>query len=134
MERDHGLPARRGSRSLGDVLGELVVGRGLVRVQATGDLEAAWAEAAGPEVARHSRVAGLRHGVLQVTVVHPAQLEELVAFRKQDLLVALRCLLPNVRLRDLRFRVGEVGPHPLPQDTPVSHNPPRPGPTRRRPE
>jgi predicted nucleic acid-binding Zn ribbon protein len=111
---------RRGPKALGDVLGDLFAAKGFGRLRAAGELEAAWAEAVGEPAARQSRPAGLRHGVLTVTVAHPALLEELAAFRKAELLAALRTALPATRLLDLRFRVGPVEPDPAP--------PARPGP------
>jgi predicted nucleic acid-binding Zn ribbon protein len=105
--RDAGR-GRRGPRVLGDLLGELYAARGLGRVQATSELEEAWSEAVGEAGRDETRVAGLRHGVLTVTVGHPALLEELAAFRKAALLAALRTALPELRLQDLRFRVGPI--------------------------
>jgi hypothetical protein len=99
---------RRGPRLLGDLLGELYAARGLGRVQAASELEEAWWEAVGDSGRDETRVAGLRHGVLTVTVGHPALLEELAAFRKPALLAALRAALPEMRLQDLRFRVGPI--------------------------
>lgn len=101
-------PGRRGPRAVGDVLGELFAARGLGRLRAVGELEAAWADAVGSPEDRQTRVAGLRHGVLTITVAHPVLLEELAAFRKPALLEALRRAIPGVRIQDLRFRVGSV--------------------------
>jgi hypothetical protein len=85
------------------------VARGLGRHRTIGELESAWAEAAGPRDAARTRVLSWRHGVLTVLVGHPALHEELAAFRKAELLAGLRGRLPHVRLLDLRFRVGDVG-------------------------
>lgn len=101
-------PDRRGPRPLGDLLGELFAARGYSRVQATGAVEAAWAEAVGAPADTQTRVQGVRHGILTVAVAHPALLEELAAFRKAELLTALRAALPTVRLLDLRFKVGPI--------------------------
>ena len=57
-------------------------------------------------------VGGIRHGVLAITVAHPALLEELSAFRKPELLAALREKVPGLNLLDVRFRVGPVEPDP----------------------
>lgn len=101
---------RRGPKALGDVLGELFAARGYGRLRAVGELEAAWDEAAGEPAGKQTRIAGLRHGVLTVHVAHPALLEELAAFRKPELLAALRRRLPDLKIHDLRFRVGPVEP------------------------
>jgi hypothetical protein len=93
---------------LGDLLSELYAARGLGRVQATSELEEAWSEAVGDAGRDETRVAGLRQGVLTINVGHPALLEELAAFRKPALLASLRTALPDLRLQDLRFRVGPI--------------------------
>jgi hypothetical protein len=45
---------------------------------------------------------------LNVTVAHPALLEELAAYRKPDILAALRRDAPGTVVHDIRFRVGPV--------------------------
>ncbi len=101
---------RRGPKALGDVLGELFAARGYGRLRAVGELEAAWDVAAGEPARRQTRVAGLRHGVLTITVAHSTLLEELAAFRKSELLASLRRELPDLKIHDLRFRVGPIDP------------------------
>ena len=106
-------PDRKGGpRPLGDALGALFATKGFARLRAASELEAAWAEAAGPEAAERTKVGGIRHGVLAITVAHPALLEELSAFRKPELLAALRDKVPGLNLLDVRFRVGPVEPDP----------------------
>jgi predicted nucleic acid-binding Zn ribbon protein len=103
---------RRGPRPLGDVLGELFAAKGYGRLRALGELEAAWNAAVGEPACRQTRVAGVRRGVLTVTVAHPALVEELAAFRKRELLAAIRRDAPSARVQDIRFRVGPVEPDP----------------------
>jgi hypothetical protein len=45
---------------------------------------------------------------LSITVAHSALLEELAAFRKAELLAALRRDAPSTPIHDIRFRVGPV--------------------------
>lgn len=104
---------------MGDVLGALFAAKGLARLRAVGELEEAWAEAVGEPAASRTKVGGIRHGVLTITVGHPTLLEELSAFRKTALLAALREKAPGVTLHDIRFRIGPVdsatdGPNPEP--------------------
>ena len=101
-------PERRGPKPLGDILGEMFAARGYGRLRAQTELEAAWDAAVGEPAARQTRVAGLRRGVLRVTVAHPALLEELAAFRKPALLADLRRNAPDAAIHDIRFRVGPV--------------------------
>ena len=55
-----------------------------------------------------TRVGEVRRGVLTVIVAHPTLLEELAAFRKPELLQALRAAAPATTIHDIRFRVGPV--------------------------
>lgn len=93
---------------MGDILGELFAARGLARLQARSELETAWEAAVGGPTARQCRLGEVRRGVLNVTVAHPALLEELAAFRKPALLTALRQDAPSMVIHDIRFRVGRV--------------------------
>ncbi len=121
-------PNRRGGpRPLGDVLGALFAARGYSRLQGAGELEAAWDAAVGEPTRSQTRVGGVRHGVLSVTVAHSALLEELAAFRKPDLLAALRRDAPGTTVHDIRFRVGPVATPPaVPDDRSPSPKPRRP--------
>jgi predicted nucleic acid-binding Zn ribbon protein len=99
-------PPGRGPEPLGEVLSRLFTARGWGRRQARLHLEKAWAEAAGPAFAAHTRVGGLRRGVLEVVVGNAVLLQELVHYHKRRLLEALRQRLPRTPLTDLRFRAG----------------------------
>ena len=92
---------------MADVLGELLARRGFARVRAGDDLSAAWRAAAGELMAQYSRVGGIRRGVLEIRVSHSALVQEL-AFRKQELLAALKESSPEQEINDLRFKTGSV--------------------------
>lgn len=98
----------RGPKPLTDILGSLLAARGYGRLRALGDLEAAWEAAVGEPTNRQTRLGGIRRGVLDVTVSHPALLEELAAFRKPEILAALRRAAPDARILDIRFRIGPI--------------------------
>ena len=122
----------RGPRALGDLLGELFAARGLSQIRAATELETAWEEVIGAVGATQTQLAGLRHGVLTVTVAHPTLLQDLAAFRKLELLEAMRSKLPGVKLQDLRFRIGKIQA-PLPAHEPPTSQPPSPTPAARPP-
>ncbi len=103
------IPNRRGPRALSEILGELFTARGYGRFWAQQELENAWNAAVGEPQCRQTQLGEVRRGVLNVTVSHPALLEELAAFRKPALLTALRSCAPGTAIHDIRFRVGFVG-------------------------
>src|SRR5262245_53918567 len=93
---------------IGDILSRLFIARGWGRRQERLRLDQAWIEAAGPERAPGTRVAGLRKGVLEVTVGNAVLLQELTHYHKRRLLEQLRQRLPGVVIADLRFRAGSL--------------------------
>ena len=112
MKRDG---ANEGPETLGEILSRLFTARGWGRRQDRLRLEQAWAQAVqevaggrpgGPDVARQTRVAGLRRGVLEVEVNSAVLLQELAHFHKRRLLEQLRGRLPGTTVNDLRFRNG----------------------------
>jgi predicted nucleic acid-binding Zn ribbon protein len=115
-------PNRRGPKPLSEILGELFASRGFGRLRALKELGDAWDAAVGEPGCRQTKLGEVRRGVLNVTVAHPALLEELAAFRKPALLAALRQNAPGTVVHDIRFRVGPVAPDPPPL-------PPTPAPT-----
>ena len=63
---------------------------------------------------------------MNVTVAHPALLEELAAFRKAELLQAAARRRPGTTIHDIRFRVGPVDvPEARPADPPAPPAPER---------
>jgi hypothetical protein len=112
-------PKRRGPRALSDILGELFTARGYGRLQASAELEEVWNTAVGKPLCYQTRVGDVRRGVLSVTVSHPTLLEELAAFRKPELLRALRAGTPGTTIHDIRFRVGPVNVSAAPAVSPA---------------
>lgn len=91
--------------TLGSVISKLFAARGFGRVQADRQLHAAWKQTAGEDVARQTRVLGLKNGVLQIGVSNSALLSELASFRKQELLEQMKTDHAQLRLRDLKFKL-----------------------------
>ena len=132
MARGTGSPRRRGrrrwpSRSVAGrgrwprSWAQLFAARGYGRLRGTRELEEAWEAAVGEPASRQTRVGGIRHGVLNVTVAHSTLLEELAAFRKPALLAALRRDAAGTVIHDIRFRVGPIDPPA------AGRRPPEPG-------
>jgi hypothetical protein len=100
----------KGPELLGEILSRLFTARGWGRRQDRLRLEQTWVEAVsacGLE-AWHTRVGGIRRGVLEVVVGNAVLLQELAHFHKRRLLEEVRRRLPGTTLTDLRFRAGVV--------------------------
>lgn len=95
----------RGPQRLSESISELLALRGLGRVRADADLQQAWRLAVGDEIADQTRVIGLKRGVLSIAVSNSPLLSELALFDRAELLTALRASRPELRIRDLRFRL-----------------------------
>jgi predicted nucleic acid-binding Zn ribbon protein len=92
---------------IGDVLAELMARRGFGRIAGNHALAEAWQQAAGEMLARHTRPAAVKRGVLEVIAANSTIMQEL-SFHKQPLLAELARLLPEQSITNLRFRVGPV--------------------------
>ncbi len=96
----------RGPENIADILGRLFTSRGWGRKNERIRLETAWADVAGPELLKNTRVLGLKRGVLEVDVRNSVVLSELAQFHKRGLLAKLRTVLVGVTLTDIKFRAG----------------------------
>ena len=97
----------KGPQPIGDILAQLMARRGFARVQGGAALAGAWRSAAGELVARYTRPGEVKRGKLEITVANSTLVQEL-QFQKPALLAELARLLPDEKIRDLRFRVGPV--------------------------
>ena len=99
-----------GPQKIGIAIGELMTRRGYGQVEWREQAREAWQAAAGEHLASKCSVGNIRRGVVEVTVTNSSVLQEL-AFRKQELLGKIQHSLPQSKICDLRFRVGEVDNH-----------------------
>jgi predicted nucleic acid-binding Zn ribbon protein len=90
---------------ISQALSELFTLRGYARVQADAQLQQVWDALAGPQIAGGTKVGEISRGVLQIAVTNAALLAELTAFHKPALLKGLREKHPELRIRDLKFRL-----------------------------
>jgi predicted nucleic acid-binding Zn ribbon protein len=106
-EREQRRHYARRPKKIADVLAQLITARGYGRIQADGEIHAAWQTAVGMPLARFTRPGRVRHGKLQITVTNSTIVQELT-FEKQRILAALQAEVPQARIRDLRFRIGTI--------------------------
>ena len=66
----------------------------------------AWAEVVGEDVREHTRVVGLKSGVLRVEVDSAPWLQELSTFYKPHILKDLQEKVKDTHIRDITFRIG----------------------------
>ncbi|MBI2807477.1 MAG: DUF721 domain-containing protein [Planctomycetes bacterium] len=90
-----------------EVLARLFTARGWGRRQGRLHLERAWSEAVGADHDAHTRVLGLKRGILEIEVASGVLVQELLHYHKRRLLQALREKLPGETIKELRFKVGK---------------------------
>ena len=92
---------------IADVMSRLLARKGYAQLQQGLQWEAAWCDAVGERLSKHSRVGRTNRKVLEITARNSAVLQELT-FQKRKLLKRLQAAAGANHLRDLRFRVGEI--------------------------
>ncbi|HEX6963387.1 MAG TPA: DUF721 domain-containing protein [Lacipirellula sp.] len=98
----------RQPKPIADVIAQVVQKRGYAQVRAAGQWNEAWREAAGEAFAAVTEVGQLRRGVLEVTVASSLVMQELT-FEKERILDHLQTARPDAGIKQLRFRVGNIG-------------------------
>jgi len=100
-------PWVREPQKMANVLSQLMARRGYSQERSLADQEDAWKEAVGAGGASQTKAGLVRRGVWEVFVSNSTLLQEL-SFRKRELLAKIAARLPNLKIRDLKFRVGPV--------------------------
>jgi predicted nucleic acid-binding Zn ribbon protein len=96
----------RGPQPISEIVSRLMTRRGYGNQQTSQEWSAAWSTVAGSQ-ASQTRPGKYSRGVLDVIVANSAVLQELT-FRKKQLLQSLQLQVPHFKVKDLRFRVGEI--------------------------
>ena len=91
-----------GLARLGDLLPHLLAKYGVHRRRNVEEINAAWKAAVGLPYDKVCRVIGLSRGTLEVTVPHPAFIQEL-SFRKTELLQSMQTALPDEKIKKIKF-------------------------------
>jgi predicted nucleic acid-binding Zn ribbon protein len=97
----------RKPKTIGNVLAQVIAARGYGRIQADANFTDAWKAAVGEALAKYTRCGRLRRGVLEITVANSMTVQELT-FQKQQILKQLQTNQPDAKIRDLRFRIGNI--------------------------
>ncbi|MGE0756379.1 MAG: DUF721 domain-containing protein [Pirellulaceae bacterium] len=101
--------ARRLPQPIADVLSRLLARRGYAQVQDASQWREVWTQAAG-RLASRTRTGKFQRGTLEIVVENSATLQELT-FQKKKLIARINELVPQLKLKDLRFKVGELSPN-----------------------
>ena len=98
---------RRPIHTLREAVASFLETSGLSRQTLQDQVDRAWCDIVGPEIARHTRLARIiRGGVLRVEVDSSALLGELGGFRKGELLRGLQERVRRKHIEDIRFKLS----------------------------
>ena len=95
-------------KRMSDVLAQLVQKKGYAQIRAEQAHRTAWQTAAGPAIAAVTEPGKITRGTLEVTAANSLVMQELT-FEKERLLAAIQQALPDAGIKQLRFKVGQVG-------------------------
>lgn len=98
---------QKGPKPIGDLLSRLMSRKAYAQIQSTDQRAAAWSRVAGAELAANSRAGNVRRGVLDVIARNSIAVQELT-FQKKRLVKKMVAELPELKIHDIRFRVGEI--------------------------
>ncbi len=90
-----------------DLLREVIAGLETRRAAPLVALSRHWEALVGPELAGNARPAGLKGDLLLVDVANSVWMQEL-QFRKAELMERLNAGLPDVHIREIRFRIAPL--------------------------
>ncbi|MGI9518788.1 MAG: DciA family protein [Pirellulaceae bacterium] len=93
--------------SAGDLISKLISRRGFTQTQFHDELQTAWQEVAGPQMAGRTQATVIRRGALEVIVDSSPAMQQL-AFAKSKLLRQIQDQLPHAGICSIRFRVGNI--------------------------
>ena len=87
-------------------LSELIALRGFARVRSDNELETAWKQVAGPDLAGQTRPQRVSRGTLTVSVENAPLLNELASFQGPELLQRLKQRYPHLKIQNLKFKLS----------------------------
>lgn len=93
---------------IGKVLGQVLINNRYASTEANTALADAWTAVVGQAIAKRSQPTGVRRGNFEVTVAHSAIAQEL-SFDQPRLVRGLQEKLPEVKITNVRFRIGTIG-------------------------
>jgi predicted nucleic acid-binding Zn ribbon protein len=99
--------ARRPSaKSAGEIMPKVLTALGLDRRQAEAEILKVWRHQMDPNVAAHAQPTGLRRGTLFVTVDSSVWLDEIVRYRRREILERLQNSFGRDLVARISFRCG----------------------------
>lgn len=100
------IAARRASKTIGDILPQVLSGMRLDQKLAESQIQSVWAKVIDPQIAAHAKPTGLARGTLFVSVDSNTWLSEIVRYRRHEILERLQLAAGKTTVQRISFRVG----------------------------
>jgi hypothetical protein len=97
----------RRPKKAAELIAQLMARKGWGQSTAIDELDVAWKSVATTVWSQQTQLGNVRKGVLEVIVANSALLQQL-EFKKQSLVASLQQRLPQNKIKDIRFRIGNV--------------------------
>jgi len=98
---------RRRPKRPADGIGQMMARQGYAQTKSNDKLNEAWEIAVGPKLSQKTKAGRISRGVLEVHVASSAAINQL-SFQKRQLLSAMQQQLPQNKIKDIRFKLGNV--------------------------
>lgn len=95
----------RRPKQMGNVVAQLMARKGYGQEKSNAELSTAWQNIVGERFKNQTSVGTIRRGVLEV-IVGNSLLNQRLEFEKKRLLTELNNRLPQIKLKNIRFRIG----------------------------
>jgi predicted nucleic acid-binding Zn ribbon protein len=97
---------RPSARAAGEIMPKVLAGLGLERRQAETEILKVWRHQLDPNIAAHAQPTGLRNGTLFVSVDSNVWLDEIVRYRRREILERLQNSFGRDLVARISFRCG----------------------------
>ena len=97
---------RDSSKPVSDLVNGVLGEMGLDRKRAEAEVVSVWNALIDPTIVAHAQPTGVRKGTLFVTVDSSVWLDEIVRYRRRDILARLQNSLGRELIQRISFRVG----------------------------
>ena len=90
-----------------DILGRLMARKGYAQTESGNELEEVWNQIVGVKWQTKTKVGNINRGVLEVFVTS-SMVNQQIGFQKRKILKEIQNRLPENKIKDLHFRIGNV--------------------------
>lgn len=98
---------RRRPKKSADLVSRLMARQGYTQTRSNDELKEAWEIAVGPKYTQSTTAGRISRGVLEIQVANSPTINQL-SFQKRQLLSAMQQQLPQNKIKDIRFKLGNV--------------------------